>query len=176
MVNSFNKPIIPHNDKDRLNALQSFRILDSKQEFYFDNLAQIIARVFNVPIALISLVDENRVFFKANAGMSDFQNVPRGISLCSLAILENQPLIFTDALEDPCLLANPLVAGEFGLRFYAGSPLTTPDGFNIGTVCVIDKQPRNFSKEEENLLTKFAEITMQAILERTNNPENLLSP
>src|SRR5438309_4065060 len=138
MTNSFGFPIIPANETERLASLKAYEILDSGPEIFFDNLAQIMARCFNVPIALISLVDEERVFLKARVGMPETQYVPRGISLCSLAVLDHRPTVFENALKEPCLLANPLVAGEFGLRFYAGAPITTPDGHNIGTVCVVD--------------------------------------
>ncbi len=166
MLNSFGIPIIPANDTKRVVALRSFQILDSPPEFYFNNVAQIIAQVFKMPIALISLVDEQRVFFKANVGMPESQNVSRGLSLCSLAILNDGPTIFDNPLKEPCLLANPLVAGEFGLRFYAGAPLTTEDGYNIGTVCVIDKKEREFSESDKELLCRFADSIMKAIVQR----------
>lgn len=166
MNNTFGKPIIPDNDEDRLKALQSYNILHSVPEGFFNKLAQIIAKTFNTPIALISLVDKEQVFFKANVGMEGTTYVDRGVSLCSLAILNNEPTVFETAAEEPCLLANPLVAGEFGLRFYAGAPITTFDGFNIGTVCIVDKQPRTFSEEDEELLKQFATAAMNAIVER----------
>lgn len=166
MVNTFGMPIIPDNDEERVKALQSYKILDTKPEPYFNNLAQIVAKCFNSPIALISLVDKDRVFFKANVGMSGTDSADRGISLCSLAILDDKPTIFENALEEPCLLANPLVAGEFGLRFYAGAPIITPEGFNIGTVCIVDKRPRTFSELDQELLARFADSIMEAIIDR----------
>lgn len=169
MNNTFGKPIIPENEEERIKALESFEILDTLPENFFDNLAHIIAKAFDTPIALISLVDKERVFFKANVGMPDTTYVDRGISLCSLAILNNEPTVFENAELEPCLLANPLVAGEFGLRFYAGAPIITTDGYNIGTVCVVDKNPRAFNKEEQNLLVQFAASAMGAINERKKN-------
>lgn len=163
MKNSFGIPIIPSNETLRLASLRSYQILDSKPEIFFDNLAQIVARCFRVPIALISLVDEERVFFKANVGMPGVQNVSRGFSLCSLAILQPQPVVFNNALQEPCLLANPLVAGSFGLRFYAGAPIVTPDGYNIGTVCVVDKEPRSFEATDTLLLADFAQSVMKEL-------------
>src|SRR5918997_1375040 len=103
MVNTFGKPIIPDDDQQRLEVLASYQILDTAPEGYFDNLAQIMARCFDAPIALISLVDKERVFFKANVGLADTQNVSRGMSLCSLAILEEKPTVFKNALKEPCL-------------------------------------------------------------------------
>lgn len=169
MNNTFGKPIIPKNDEERLKALRSYDILGSLPEGFFNNLANIIARTFDTPIALISLVDKEQVFFKANVGMPGVEYVDRGVSLCSLAILDNEPTIFEDASNEPCLLANPLVAGDFGLRFYAGAPIVTPDGFNIGTVCVVDKEPRTFSEREQKLLVQFSQSAMEAIIERKKN-------
>jgi GAF domain-containing protein len=169
MENTFGKEIIPANDVERLKALRSYEVLDSLPESFFDNLAHIVARTFDTPIALISLVDKDRVFFKANVGMPGTVNVSRGMSLCSLAVLDNEPTVFEDATKEPCLIANPLVAGEFGLRFYAAAPIVTPDGFNIGTVCIVDKQPRKFSESEQELLVQFSQSAMNAILERKKN-------
>ena len=169
MNNSFGKRIIPANDKARLKALDSYQILNTLPEGFFNNLALIVAKSFDTPIALISLVGKDEVFFKANHGMPGVTHTDRGISLCSLAILDNHPTVFKDAEKEPCLLANPLVAGEFGLKFYAGAPITTPDGFNIGTVCIVDKQPRSFSNSEQELLTSFAASAMDAIIERKKN-------
>ena len=169
MKNTFGKVIIPVNDEKRIEALKSYQILDTPPEGFFDKLAQIIAKTFDSPIALVSLVDKEQVFFKANEGMPGVSYVDRGVSLCSLAVLDNTPTIFEDATTEPCLLTNPLVAGEFGLRFYAGAPIITPDGFNIGTVCVVDKKPRPFSKEDEELLKLFAKAAMDAIEDRRKN-------
>jgi GAF domain-containing protein len=169
MKNSFGKPIIPQNEEDRLKSLESYKIYGTLPENFFTNLARIIAKTFEAPVALISLVNQEEVFFKANVGMEGTDFVDRGISLCSLAILDDQPTIFEDATKVDCLLANPLVAGEFGLRFYAGAPIITPDGYNIGTVCIVDKKPRSFSGEEQELLARFSKSAMDAIVERKKN-------
>lgn len=166
MENSFGKPLIPLNEADRLNALRSYEILNSPPEREFDGIVTLIASIFQMPIALISLVDAEAVFFKANFGMPETRYTPRGVSLCSLAILAEDLTVFEDALKEPCLLANPLVAGAFGLRFYAGAPLTTADGFNIGTVCVVDKVPRKFSEADYDLLARFAKSIMGTISKR----------
>lgn len=175
MQNSFGIQIIPGNDDARINALEKLHILDTNPEDFFDNLAKIVARCMDMPIALISLVDKERVFFKANVGMPGVQNIPRGISLCSLAILEPQPTVFNDALKEPCLLANPLVVGSFGLRFYAGAPITTEDGFHIGTVCVLDLKPREFSKQDKELLARFADSVMKAIVKKNETLHETIS-
>jgi GAF domain-containing protein len=166
MHNSFDRPIIPQNEAARLQALLSYNILHTAPEGIFNNLANIIARAFDTPIALISLVDAEEVFFKANVGMEGTTYVPRGISLCSLAVLDSEPTIFEDAEKEPCLMANPLVAGDFGLKFYAGAPITTPEGFQIGTVCVVDKKPREFSEIDKELLQRFAQSVMESIIQR----------
>ena len=160
MVNTFKKPIIPVNDNLRLKALRYYDILNELPDRYFSNLAQIIARAFNSEIALISLVDEKDVYFKGNHGMNGTNKVDRGKSLCSLAVLDPEPTIFNDALKEPCLLSNPLVIGDFGLRFYAGAPIITREGFNIGTVCIVGKEPRNFTEQEKDLLVLFAKNAM----------------
>ena len=154
--NSLGKHIIPANEEQRIRALNDYH-LDELPDQYFTNVAHIVAASFGVPIALISLVKKDRVVFKGNSGMESVNEAGRGDSLCSLAILDNEPTIFMDALEEPCLLTNPNVAGDLGLRFYAGAPITTPEGYNIGTVCIIDNNPRNFTEREQDLLQRFAE-------------------
>jgi len=163
MDNTFGKEIIPLDEELRLKALEKYSILDNLPESYFNNLAHIMARVFRTPIALVSLVDKESVFFKGNVGMEGTTEVDRGESLCSLAILDEDLTVFRDALEEPCLMNNPLVRGKFGLRFYAGAPITTPEGFNIGTVCVVDKVPRDFDPLEYDLLKRFASIAMHEL-------------
>lgn len=163
MKNTFGISIIPQNENERLKALQNLQILESDVQSVFDNIAHIMAETFDVPIALISFVDNKQVFFKGNAGMAGIESKSRGISLCSLAILNDGVTVFEDALKEKCLLHNPLVAGEFGLKFYAGAPLTTKEGYNIGTVCIIDKESRNFSEKKKQLLQRFATMAMHEI-------------
>jgi GAF domain-containing protein len=167
MKNTFGKPIIPNNEQERLAALRYYLTISNLPERFFHNLAYIIAQTFNTPIALISLVEEDKVIFKGSSGMEETKEAPRGISLCSLAVLSDEPTIFEDALKEPCLLRNPLVAGKFGLRFYAGAPITTPEGFHIGTVCIVDKKPRSFSQEDTKLLKQFAENAMSLLEQRS---------
>ena len=158
--------LIPDNEAERLQKLKEYEILDTPQEGAFNHIAAMATHMFKVPIALISLVDADRVWFKANVGMEGVKNVPRGESLCSLSILGNDPVIFQDAITEPCLLANPLVSGNFGLRFYAGAPLTTSDGLNIGTFCLVDKQPREFTADDHKMLVQLAAIVMGEIESR----------
>ena len=163
MVNTFAKDIIPETEAERFKALEYYNILNTLPDKYFNDLAKIMAVTFNTPIALVSLVGHEDVYFKGNSGMEGIDKVDRGSSLCSLAILDPNPTVFKNALVEPCLLKNPLVAGEFGLRFYAGAPIITSDGFNIGTVCVVGKQERDFSEKETEILQLFAENAMHEI-------------
>ena len=163
MNNTFGKDIIPSNEQERLKALRQYEVLDTPREGAFDHIAQMAVRMFNVPIALVSFTDQDRVWFKANIGMEDVTEADRGVSLCSLAILSDEPTVFLDATNERCLLANPLVVGDFGLRFCAGAPLRTAEGFNIGTLCVVDKKPRYFSPDDQRTLENLAKIVMDEI-------------
>ncbi len=177
MNNSFiGREIIPLNEKERQKALRRHHLIQDLPQGYFNNLANIMAHTFGTAIALVSIVKAEEVVFPGNVGMSNTTSVPRGISLCSLAIMENQPTIFNDATAEPCLLANPLVAGEFGLRFYAGAPIITDDGQAIGTVCVVDKEPREFSEKELELLKAFAATAKEEIEQRSQNLQGLPDP
>jgi CheY-like chemotaxis protein len=166
ITNTFAIPIIPPDEAQRLKAVKKYKILDTDPEQSFNTIVEEAARFFNVPIAGVSIVDEERVFFKANVGMEGFNNVDRGMSLCSLAILKDELTYFNDASEDPCLLSNPIVHGPFGLRFYAGAPIIDADGFHIGTVCVVDKNPREFSEGDKQKLSQFASLAMEKIEQR----------
>lgn len=161
--NTFGKNIIPDNDCERLEALHRYRITDTPSEESFDNIAKLATQIFNVPIALISLVDAEHVFFKANIGMGNSTRANRGKSLCALAVLDTEITVFEDALKEPCLMANPNVIGDFGLRFYAGAPLITHDNYLIGTLCIIDKNPREFSQEQRKILEGLAKLVMDQI-------------
>ena len=163
MENTFGIAIIPENDADRIEALKRYRIIDTPPENAFDHIAQLAAQIFNVPISLVSLVDAEQVYFKANFGMGNAKKASRGVSLCSLAVLKPEVTVFEDAARESCLLANPLVAGEFGLKFYAGAPITTPDGFLIGTLCVVDKETRTFTTQDREILKGLARLVMDDI-------------
>lgn len=169
MENTFGIPIIPDNDEERLAKLYSYDLLDKyAEEGNFKHVAAMAANIFKVPIALVSLVDRAHVIFKGNIGMEGTDVVDRGASLCSLAVLQNEVTVFEDAKNEPCLLSNPLVAGDFGLKFYAGAPLITPDGFNIGTVCIVDKKERTFSADDQLLLQGLASAVMQELEDRVS--------
>jgi PAS domain S-box-containing protein len=161
--NTFGINIVPENDSERLTVLKRYRIMDTPSEASFDNIAKLCTKIFNIPISLVSLVDADRVFFKANVGMGKAVEANRGKSLCALAVLNPEITVFEDALKEPCLMANPNVVGNFGLRFYAGAPLITHDGFLIGTLCIIDQKPREFTDLEKEILAGMATSVMDQI-------------
>lgn len=171
--NTFGINIIPDNDTQRLEALQRYRITDTPSEESFDGIARLAAQIFNVPISLLSLVDAESVFFKSNIGMGNAKKANRGKSLCALAILDKDVTVFEDALKESCLQTNPNVIGDFGLRFYAGAPLITHDGFLIGTLCIIDKKPREFNDSERLILEGLAQTAMDQIELRRSSLETI---
>lgn len=143
----------------RLAAVRRYDILDTPADGSFDHVTALAAELFSVPIAIISLVDHDRIWFKSHHGL-DAKQIDRAPGLCASAILQNGPWIVCDAKTDVRALSNPLVAGEFGLRFYAGVPLRTSDGFNLGTLCIIDREPRAASEQEIARLARLASVVM----------------
>ncbi len=137
-------PALPNNEADRLEALKRYRVLDSDPEKAFDDLVYLASQICETEIALISLVDESRQWFKARVGLSASET-DRNISFCGHAILQDEVLVVPDAKKDPRFHDNPLVTGNPNIRFYAGAPLIDPDGFKIGTVCVIDSSEKQLS-------------------------------
>lgn len=146
----------------RLAAVRRYQILDTPPDGTFDHLARLAATVFDVPIGIVSIVDTDRIWFKSHHGL-DVEQIPRDPGLCASAILTDDTWVVTDALHDPRTLANPLVAGEFGLRFYVGHPLTTSDGHNLGTICVIDKEPREVTDEQVAMLRELAALVVEQL-------------
>ena len=112
----------------RLKAVRRYSVLDTPPDGAFDRIARLASKLLKTPIAIISIVDEDRIWFKSRAGLGGIDEIPREPGLCASAILQKDPWVIPDASVEPVTLANPLVAGEFGLRFYAGIPLTTHDG------------------------------------------------
>lgn len=154
--------IIPANEQERLACIKRYSILDTPHDGAFDRIAALAAVFFKVPIAIVSIVDDNRIWFKSHHGV-DIQQIDRAPGLCASAILQDEPWLVTNAKLDPRTLANPLVAGEFGLRFYAGAQLRTADGYNLGMLCVIDKQPRQVTEEEVTFLKNLAAIVIDEL-------------
>jgi len=155
--------IIPQNDRQRLEALHRFRILYTESEEAFDNITRIMAEVFDTPMSFISLVDEEKVYYKSQVGPFGRDHVRREDSLCSHTILGTDPLIIEDAKAEAFLAGNPYVSAEGGIRFYAGAPLITKDGFQIGTACVVDIKQKKFSDKDKNMLVRFAKLVMHEI-------------
>ena len=153
---------MPPREAERLAAVRRYDILDTPPDGAFDRITRVAARLFEVPISIVSIVDEDRIWFKSHHGLA-VEQIPRGPGLCASAILDNKPWVLTDASVDPRSLANPLVAGEFGLRFYAGVPLHTHDGHNLGTLCVIDHAPRPISATHIEQLTDLAAVVMDEL-------------
>lgn len=150
------------NEVERINALKRYHILDTPPDGAFERLTLLATKIFNMPIAIISLVDENRIWFKSKAGL-DTQEINRDPGLCASAILTKELYIVENAIEDPRTLVNPMVASDFGLRFYAAAPLTTSDGYNLGTFCIIDKKQRYLTEAQKQVLKELASIAMDEI-------------
>lgn len=146
---------IPKNEVKRLKVLWQYDVLDTVPEEVFDDLTDLAAHICEAPVALISLVDENRQWFKSKVGMS-LTETARDISFCAHAILNEEMLVIEDATKDPRFRDNPLVTGSQRIRFYAGAPLVTPDGHALGTLCVLDKKPRKLRPEQRNALRVLA--------------------
>lgn len=150
-------PATPANEVERLHVLRALAILDTQAEERFDRLTRIATRMFNVPISLVTLVDSNRQWFKSRMGL-EVEETSRDISFCGHAILGNEAFVVNDASKDPRFFDNPLVTGVPHIRFYAGQPIRTTHGFKIGTLCLIDSQPREFPARDIEDLTDLARM------------------
>jgi diguanylate cyclase (GGDEF)-like protein len=151
------EPATPIDETQRLRSLQSLKVLDTLPEERFDRFTRLATRLFNVPIALVSLVDRDRQWFKSRQGL-DATETCRSISFCGHAILEQTPLIVPDSLLDPRFADNPLVTGGPAIRFYAGHPIRASDGSSVGTLCIIDTLPREFTAEDVAMLADLASM------------------
>lgn len=159
-------PTIPADDVYRLMALRSLDLLDTAPDQAFDDIVQLAAAMFDVPICLVSLVDEQRQWFKARVGI-DATETSREFSFCAHAINRDETLVVLNALEDARFAENPLVIGPPNIRFYAGAPITLPNGYRIGTLCLISLQVRAcFDDREIGLLRRFANLVVDVIGQR----------
>ena len=149
------EPAIPTDEAKRLATLVGLNILDTPSEERFDRITRIAQRIFNVPIALVSLVDSNRQWFKSCAGL-DATETPRSISFCGHAILADEAFVISDALLDSRFADNPLVTGAPKIRFYAGQPLKASNGSRLGTLCVIDRKPHQLTPSDLDALRDLA--------------------
>lgn len=170
-------PQIPLDEPRRINSLHSLDILDSAAEERFDRLTRLARKLFHAPTAMVSLIDTNRQWFKSCIGL-DATETPRDISFCGHAILQNDVFVIEDALQDARFADNPLVVGEPKIRFYAGCPLVLANGSKVGTLCIIDRTPREFGQEDRDLLrdlAKMAEQELAAIQLATNDELTMIS-
>lgn len=156
---SFTRPPLPVHERDRLAALRSLDVLDSPNDQELDDLVQLAAQTCGTPIALISLVDEKRQWFKARHGLAATQT-SREVAFCAHAILQQDPLVINDAFEDDRFKGNPLVQGEPRVRFYAGAPLQSSEGHALGTLCVIDHQPRELTEGQIKSLSTLSRMVV----------------
>jgi diguanylate cyclase (GGDEF)-like protein len=149
-------------EQERLEALARYDVLDTPREEAFDRITRLVRKIFDVPMAVVSLIDGHRQWHKACDGLVPGE-APRQDTFCTYTIAQEQPVIVPDALKDPRFAANPYVVGAPHVRFYAGIPLRTDDGHNIGTLCAIDVKPRELTPDQIELLSDLARIAMDEL-------------
>jgi GAF domain-containing protein len=153
---------VPANEAERLAALRSYKILDTKPEARFDDLTKLSALICGVPISLISLVDQDRQWFKSKFGL-DMNETPRAQAFCTHAIMQPEMFVVPDASRDERFAQNPLVTGDPHIRFYAGAPLAARDGHLLGTICVIDREPHTLTPAQTEALRIVSRLVIADI-------------
>jgi PAS domain-containing protein len=160
---------VPENEQERLDALRRYAILDTLPEAAFDRVAELAASICAAPIALVSLIDSERQWLKAKVGLT-LSDTPRDVAFCAHAIVEQDLFVVPDASADERFAANPLVTAPPKIRFYAGAPLITPDGFAVGTLCVLDHVPRHLSDQQQQALRVLSsQVVAQLELRKTKD-------
>ena len=159
------EPPRPANEPDRLQALRQLLILDTPPEERFDRLTAFAAQEFDVPTALLSLIDDDRQWFKSRVGV-DSCETPRSISFCGHAILQDDIMVVPDVNQDERFIDNPLVTGEPHIQFYAGAPLKLPGGQNVGTLCLIDIKPRTLDDIDLAILSSLRDLAVEELVRR----------
>ncbi|MCC5957830.1 MAG: sensor domain-containing diguanylate cyclase [Rhodobacteraceae bacterium] len=154
---TFTAKLKANDEQGRLAALKRYQILDTAPEVEFEDIISLVKTVLGAPIAAISLIDSDRQWFKAISGV-DVTQTPRSIAFCDHTIRDGMPLKVTDATRDPRFADNPMVTGAPGVRYYLGVPLRSPDGYNIGSLCILGDTPRDFSDDEVKVLQSFASL------------------
>ncbi|MEA2323434.1 MAG: hypothetical protein QOD81_3284 [Solirubrobacteraceae bacterium] len=162
------RPPRPFRELERLTALRSYELMDTPPEDVFDDLTALAAQICGTPVSLVTLIDAERQFYKSRVGV-DGTETPRDSSFCAHAINDDGLFVVPDATRDPRFSNNPDVVGGLGIRFYAGAPLVTPDGLGIGTLCVIDRVPRDLTPEQERSLRALSRAVMAHIELRRQN-------
>ncbi len=158
-------PPLPHNEAQRLRALRELLILDTPSEERFDRISAFAAKEFDVPIALVSLVDQDRQWAKSNFGLEACET-PRDVSFCGHAINMSETLVVPDALADSRFTDNPLVIGKPYVRFYAGAGLRLPYGQVVGTFCIMDRRPRQFDRLDVAILGGLRDMVVEELFRR----------
>jgi len=171
-----NPRAVPLCELQRLEALGKYEVLDTPAEEIFDRITQLAQNIFEVPVAMINMVDRDRVWFKSNLGFEGATEAARDISLCSLTVLNNGITVIEDAHAVQELAANPIVypevsggKSEAGVRFYAGAPLTTSDGYRIGSLCIVDILPQFLTSRDCQMLEGLADIAMSELETRLSS-------
>lgn len=169
-----------HPEEHRLASLRNLAVLDTEPESAFDAIARMATQVCGVPIAMVTLVDAQRQWFKANVGLPGLTQTPRDLAFCDYVIQSAELLEVPDARDDPRFRAHPMVAGEPGIRFYAGAPLRLADGATVGALCVMDRKPHSLTSVQRTLLGSLCDIVVEtlelrrSLLEKTSTVRSVL--